>query len=317
MDDRAASSISVIDPIGPSVNRVKQILFKPFDMEKWFVIGFCAWLALLCDGGGGGGGNFHFDGPSRGEMQEAKNVFMENLAWVLPVFVIGLAIGLTLAVLFLWLSSRGTFMFLHCVATNRGEVKVPWHKYRQQGNSLFMFRLVVWIISSVCFIPLIAAMVFLIFIGAERDFANPVFIIIGIALVVFLMILFGLFFGLLNKFTKDFVVPIMYLGTSRCVDGWRKFLSILSVNKARFLLYILFQFVIGLVIGGIVFALGLFTCGCACCLMAIPYLGTVLLLPILIFERSYSVYYLGQYGKDLEVFAPLTVTDKGEVLFEG
>ena len=47
--------VSVIDPIGPAFEEVKTILFKPFDLGKWFVIGFCAWLAFLGSGGPGGG----------------------------------------------------------------------------------------------------------------------------------------------------------------------------------------------------------------------------------------------------------------------
>ena len=48
--------ISVIDPIGPAIEHVRLMLFKPFDLSKWLTIGFCAWLAQLGHGGGGGGG---------------------------------------------------------------------------------------------------------------------------------------------------------------------------------------------------------------------------------------------------------------------
>ena len=52
-------SISVTDPIGRAINRAKYITFQPFDIGKWFVLGFIAWLAALGEGGGfGGGGNF-------------------------------------------------------------------------------------------------------------------------------------------------------------------------------------------------------------------------------------------------------------------
>jgi hypothetical protein len=136
----------------------------------------------------------------------------------------------------------------------------------------------------------------------ENDGAHIVPTIAGIVFSILLFLILLIFFGLLQSFTKDFVVPIMYLGTTKCVDGWRKFLSILSVNKCKFLLYVLFQIVIGIAIGGIIFALALFTCGCACCLMVIPYIGTVLLLPILVFSRSYSLYYLRQYGSSFDVF---------------
>jgi hypothetical protein len=50
------TGISVIDPISPAIDRVKLILFQPFDLAKWFVIGFCAWLAYL----GQRGFNFNF-----------------------------------------------------------------------------------------------------------------------------------------------------------------------------------------------------------------------------------------------------------------
>ena len=45
-------------------------------------------------------------------------------------------------------------------------------------------------------------------------------------------------------------------------------------------------------------------CCLACCILAIPYFSTVLLLPISVFRRSYSLYYLAQYGPDFNVFEP-------------
>ena len=39
--------ISVAEPVAPALERVKQMLFKPFDLAKWITIGFCAWLAEL------------------------------------------------------------------------------------------------------------------------------------------------------------------------------------------------------------------------------------------------------------------------------
>jgi len=58
------------------------------------------------------------------------------------------------------------------------------------------------------------------------------------------------------------------------------------------------------VIGFIVVAAVLVTCCIAGCLLALPYLGTVLLLPVLVFKRGYSIHYLAQYGPDYDVFAP-------------
>jgi hypothetical protein len=114
----------------------------------------------------------------------------------------------------------------------------------------------------------------------------------------------GLLFSLVQKLTFDFVVPIMYLRTPSSLQGWRQFLNLLSLNKARFLLYILFSIVLAIVIGFMVMALVLVTCCCAGCLLSIPYLGTVFFLPVLTFSRSYALYYLAQYGREFDVFSP-------------
>jgi hypothetical protein len=110
---------------------------------------------------------------------------------------------------------------------------------------------------------------------------------------------------LVKKFTFDFVVPIMFLRTAGCIAGWQEFLTILSANKARFTLYILFQIVIAIAVGTIIligFCIGCCFC-CASLLLFIPYIGTVILLPLLVFKRAYSLYYLRQFGPRFDVFS--------------
>ena len=94
------------------------------------------------------------------------------------------------------------------------------------------------------------------------------------------MIIVGILFGLVGKFTNDFVVPMMYLRGSKCMAGWSEFWKLLGTNKGRFALYILFHIALSLAIGMIIFVIVIVTCCCAGCLFAIPYIGTVLLLPV-------------------------------------
>ena len=65
-----------------------------------------------------------------------------------------------------------------------------------------------------------------------------------------------------------------------------------------------FQIVLGMAIGIIVFGAMIITCCIAGCLMILPYIGTVLLLPVLVFKRSYSLYFLRQFGPGYDVFPP-------------
>lgn len=308
--------ISVIDPISPALERVKIILFKPFDIGKWFVIGFCAWLAYLGQGGGGGGGGGHVGG--RGgrapDVQEAfgqaKDFILNNLNWIVPLVVTGVILGIIIWLVLTWLSSRGKFMFLHCVALNKAEVKVPWTKFRNQGNSLFLFRVVVGLISFVVSALIIGLIAFFA-IFAVRIHMHPG--ILGIVILILLSILvivpMAIFFALLFKFTQDFVVPIMYLRASTCTAAWRQFWPLLTSNKGRFTLYILFQIVIAIAVGVIVLAAFCATCCIACCISAIPYIGTVLMLPLLIFKRAYSLCYFRQFGPSFDVFIPEVETE--------
>ena len=302
-------NISVIAPISPAFEKVKIILFKPFDLGKWFVIGFCAWLAFLGKGGGGGGGggNINLGRHDQLEFHQVRDSFAQNAHWIIPLIIVGFMLGVVVWVVLTWLSSRGKFMFLHCVATNKAEVKIPWHKFREQGNSLFVLRLVAGLVSFLCLALLVGLGIVLIVLCIKGQHTIVPFV----AALIFLIpvtIAVGIAVAVLFKFTYDFVVPIMFLGTASCTSAWREFLTILSANKVRFALYILFQIVISIAIGAIILAAALLTCCCAACILAIPYIGTVLLLPILVFDRSYSLLYLRQYDPQFDVFSPEIVT---------
>ncbi len=304
-------NVSVIDPIGPTFERVKTILFRPFDLGKWFVIGFCAWLAYLGKGCGGGGGPGGGRGGGTADVREAfcqaKEFVLANLHWIAPVAVTAVLVGIILWLVLTWLSSRGRFMFLHCVAKNKGEVKVPWTKFRQHANSLFLFRIVLGLIgfAAIGLSCLFAGLlIFMTIAGGGPHVVG----VLGSVMIVFAAVAIAIAFFLVHKFTMDFVVPIMSLRTTSCTAGWREFLTILSVNKARFALYILFQIVIGLAIGAIILTAVFITCCCAACILAIPYIGTVLILPLLVFKRAYSLLYLRQFGPQFDVFILETET---------
>lgn len=299
--------VSVIDPIGPAFEEVKTILFKPFDLGKWFVIGFCAWLAFLGSGGpGGGSGGRGGRFPDAHEaFGQAKEFVLENLDWIIPVVIFVVMLGIVLWLVFTWLSSRGRFMFLHCVAENKAEVKVPWAKFRQHGNSLFLFRIVLGLIGFAAVgLPILLTVGCVVMMIAGDG--AIVIGVLGIVMTGLIAVAIAIVFAVIGKFTTDFVVPIMFLRTTSCTAGWREFLTILSANKSRFVLYILFQIVINIVIG-VIISMGFCIGCCLCCvslLLLIPYIGTVILLPVLVFKRAYSLLYLQQFGPELDVFRP-------------
>ncbi len=317
MNQQDAKSISVIEPISQAIEKTKQILFNPFDMSKWFAIGFCAWLANLCQGGGsGGGGNYRSGNFGDFFGTAVQDAFANYLPLIITVGSILAVLFIALMLVCLWLSSRGRFMFLHCVANNIGEVKRPWHKFREQGNSLFLFRLCFGLLYISCLAVMACAIAVPIVIMKKQGNSFSSAMITYIVLISLASLVIMIFLSIISKFTSDFVVPIMHLGHTRCLHAWKVLLNLLAYNKWNFTVYILFQILLALCVGAISVAISCIA-GCfACCLLipamipiigmpfllAFTYVITVALLPILVFCRSYSLLYFAQYGPEFDVF---------------
>jgi hypothetical protein len=297
-----------VEPVEHALEHVKRLLFRPFNLQKWFIIGFCAWLAHWGEGGVGGSFNIPRSGRSSGgggnlgaEFEHAKNYVLSNLSWIVPLLVVLVLLSIAIGLVVLWLKSRGQFMFLHCVALDRAEIVEPWRQYSREGNSLFLFRVCLSLASSVLVLPLLALIAILVakMVGAGMANATGVLLVIVLALV---LVTIALVVGIVAKLTADFVVPIMYLRHSSCLDAWKEFWPLLSGHAGRFVLYLLFLIVLGIAISTMVLVVILITCCLAGCLMAIPYLGAVVLLPITMFRQSYSLFFLAQFGPEYDVF---------------
>lgn len=306
--------ISVTDVIEPAYERVKQMLFRPFNLSKWITIGFCAWLAGFGESGGGGsfngfngGGSHHHGNHGQGLedfrhfYQQAQDYFFLNIGWIVPLAAIVAVLVLALWVAVLWLSCRGKFMFLHCVALDKAEVEAPWKKYAAAANSLFWFRLWLGVLGLVVMLPLLvfgAMLVVKMLLRGEPELPG-VMLMAGLVLS---FLLLALVFAVIHKFLVDFVVPIMFLRGGSCLAAWGEFYALLSAHPWKFVVYLLFQIVVNMVIGMMVLLAILLTCCIAGCLMVLPFVGTVLLLPVLIFKRAYPLYYLAQFGPRYDVF---------------
>lgn len=320
MKQEVYTPISVTEPVTKAIESVKLILFRPFNMRKWFVIGFCAWLACWKASGGPQpkmynnsphGNGFHFNGNGffnqemfKNEISKAMEYLGSNFFWIVPAACIAIATVLLLWLVLTWLSSRGHFMFLHCVAGNKAEVQAPWTQFKQHGNSLFLFRI---ILDMIFFATIAVCLVFTVICGIALSDCPPgpalVFSAVGLAAGILCTISSSVVFFFIKKFTVDFVVPIMFLQTARCLDGWRVFRHTMFARKGALVMYLLFYLVITIALGAITLTAILLTCCCAGIIMVIPYIGVVFMLPLIVFKRAYSLHFLGQFGAEYDVFA--------------
>jgi hypothetical protein len=298
-------SISVIDAVSGAFERTRRMLFEPFDIGKWFVLGFCAWLAYLGEGGGGGGGG-NFPGPSgRSGGRGPSAEFQDMIDWCREylVFIIAGAVVLFLLLVAIWtvvtwLSSRGRFMFLDGVVKNRSAIVEPWHAFKTLANSLFWFRMVVAVIA----LALTGAGVLA---GAAIawqelwawDFGPKA--LAGLLTAVLVIVPVGLLWSLIGMLLEDFVIPAMYLRGARTWAAWGIFgREILCGHVGAIIVFYLLKIVLAIGMGMIAC---LAVC-CTCCIVALPYIGTVILLPLFVFERCYSLYFVQQVSPAWRLF---------------
>jgi len=287
------------------------VLFRPFDLGKWFVLGFCAWLATLGENGlGGSYGNINqgFNKPGgqapdfQGLMNQAKDFINSNFNWLLPVAIAGGLLILILSLVILWLNARGQFLLLNGVANNVAEVVEPWRRYAKQANQLFVFRLCIYLASAVVILPLMLVLGMFVYHGFTTGvWQFGATLAIGLLSGAVAMVV-GVTTAIVLKLTKDFVVPIMYRTSCSPKEAWVKLWPLIKGRFESIIVYLLFSLLLLIASGILTLAVMVLTCCIACCLLAIPYIGTVLMLPVLVFFRSFSVMYLGQLAPEYDVF---------------
>jgi hypothetical protein len=288
-------NIEIFKPFGKAFELMKKILFQPFDLKKWFIIGFAAWLANL----GRGGGSFNYQFNSHEEVQKV-NEAISRIPQSILVLGISLLIVFVIAaiVLFAWLRARGGFLFIDGIVKNRAAIAEPWREFRKEGNSYFLFSLLISfifiVLAALLALPLIIlAIKNRYFLNLHRDHLD-IYMLLAIAGWVFVILLMIIAWALV----ASFMMPVMYRRRCRAYEGLCAALSLIAAHPGEILLYCLFLIVLAI-------ATGLISCLaiCAtCCIAALPYIGTVILLPVFVLFRSFSLVFLRQFGPDYDVW---------------
>jgi hypothetical protein len=309
-------NIRYLDPLSRAWGRMKKALFSPFDLKTWFVVGFTAFLAGLTEGPHGGGGNGIKKGLGDkcdlGEIVEAPK---HALDWFLHsperivLVSLGIMIVFVIVMLVVWLSSRGKFMFLHNVVLKRSEIAKPWREYGFEGNSLCLWSIVFGLVCMV-FFALFSGLVFNLLTQIHFGVLFGMDMVLRIAGLACLFILFLLIIGYVGLFLDDFIVPIMYKHRITASAAWKHFSPLFREHVFNFILYGLLLFLIYLAVGIVVVLFGFFTCCIGFFLLAIPYINSVVTLPISYTLQAFSVEFLAQFGPKFNVLQKLRTAVK-------
>jgi hypothetical protein len=295
--------------------RMHIILFRPFDFGKWCTIGLSAFLAGLLQGGNGFNSSFNpnanykaFTKPG-GTQAPTINIqqFNTNFSHAISGMQVGLIVVIVLMtflfiigfiLLLYWLGARGQFLFMDNIVRNRGEIAWPWRTYARQANSLFLFFLLLFAITMAVLIVLggIAAIIGVPLFQQHR-WANAgeitIFVVLG-----FVYLVFCVFFGFFVFVFREFGVPLMFRHGLTALPAFRESVNLVKLHPGSVIVFVLLR--IAIFIG--VAILSIIVCCATCCIAALPYIGTVILLPVLIFVKCFTLDCLAQFGPQYNVW---------------
>lgn len=307
-------------PLERAWQRAKSMLFDPFNLEAWFVIGFTVWLARLWDGslwGGDGGLRWEMDGDDHNiggllgsGIERAADAFSHPIQFFVAAMLLALIIvvGAVLA----WVGSRGAFMFFDNVAWRRGRVSDPWQRLGPLGDSLFLWRVGTQLLAGLFAVALVLPAVILLG-GAAA--AGGVFAGVGIAgalLAGLAGVLLGLIVAFVGFCTDQFVVPLMHRYDEGVIAAWERFLPLLREHPLPFVLMSLAYLGVWIVVTAAIAAAGAMTCCALFLVLAIPYVGTVVLLPVHATLRGFGPEFLAQFGDDYRTWPEEEIHDTSD-----
>src|SRR6266480_3060238 len=101
--------IEIFAPFSEAFELTRKILFQPFDLTKWFVIGFAAWIATFFSGG-----TFNFHPFNKGDWHwnwesyhHGPHIsFHDTPPWAIPLLLIVFFVLLAIGIALMWVNAR-------------------------------------------------------------------------------------------------------------------------------------------------------------------------------------------------------------------
>jgi hypothetical protein len=282
---------------------------------KWCAIGLSAFLAGFLQGGNGfssynvpGNNNQAFSKYS-GTTPPTINLqqFNTSLGHVFAGMQLSLIIGLVLLIFILiigfslliyWLGSRGQFMFLDNIVRNRGAIGWPWAVYARQAHSLFLFYIVIMALTFAV-VLIFAGIVLLVCLPLFSQHRYPgggeiaIFVILGL-----LYLLFCVIFGVIIFVFREMGIPLMFRNNLTARQAFMATLGLFQLHPGSVAVFVLLRIAIFLGVA----VLSIIICCCTLCIGMLPYIGTVILLPVLVYVKCFTLDCLAQFGPQYDVW---------------
>ncbi len=290
---KGSTDRSPVDAFTPALEHTRRMLFEPFDIAKWFVLGFVIFLAQLisADSGGWGGSQIqdklsrnHYGGGHQ-DLQQAAQWVVDHVGLILLLGLAAFILINFIGLIIQYIGARGHFMFLENVIENKAEVAVPWRNAARPAWTLFLWRVAVFILLFWCMVLLMALPGWgIIRVAAAGEFSFPGSLISLLPFAA-LFIPLAMLIGLADMLVRDFVTPVMVLHRIDLLGALEKSFALWRNHIGDLIVYLLFRLVIYAVAGAVGVAVACLTC----CIGALPVIYQTITAPIHVFVRSWTL----------------------------
>lgn len=300
---------SAAEALGYAIDRSKQLLF-PLKPEKWFALGFTVFLAQCGEndynsvqlpnfplGGSGPSAPSRPGGAPGAELQrmfeDVVRTVRGELAFYVTVAIVSFVVVVALSLFITWFSSRAKLMFVESVVWDRVALGQQWASSADLGLSLFKCRLLFNLAGFLVATLAVGSAVVTGFADFQSGNLFGPAALLGFLLMGLTFSLLGFPLAIASLLLDDFVVPLMVIRNVRVTEAWgicRR--EVLPGNFGGLFVFYVLRVLLAI---GIAIAVLVIRC-VTCCVAAIPYLSSVILLPIYVFWRAFPLYYLEQIG---------------------
>lgn len=271
--------ISPTAALESAVERTRTLCLEGVTIEKWLTLSLIAWVASFGEGG------YSAKLPDTSDLPDWLK-FDSPVIWALG------AIGAGVGVALIWLGSRMKLVFIDNVMRRRVLLGEPWNYYARPALFLFALRMAFFaLIGASALVALFAFFGLPPWNHLVPDFSSPSAFFSRFSAVLVVAVPVVISFGLLGLFINDFVAPVIVIeqvtGSAALARAWR---AVTRAGVGNLFVYFLLRIVLSMLLVSVAFVAMLMTC----CLGALPFLSTVILLPAYVFLMAFSVAFLEQ-----------------------
>jgi hypothetical protein len=244
---------NAFDLFDPAFNKTKELLF-PIDLKYWIKLAF---VSLLSSGNSYGSGlrSSSFNLPSQ-TSRESTNEITGNVVSGLDKVTFGLiggllVVGTLLLLLFKYITSTFTFIFIEAVIKKNFTIKESWRNNKGNGLSFFGFRLISGIVflgvSALIFLPILVR---IFKIGFETFFDTLSITSLGAFILFFILFLIWVFlFSTFMTFVSNFSLIDMYKNSVGITRAIKNTFGLMRSQKLESFVYFVAVIVFGVVVG--------------------------------------------------------------------